>query len=64
MVRAVINADLEVNGALTPALELALHFELRDSRIGDQRLAGKGDADLRGGQLRKVDVDLDAAGIT
>ena len=62
MVRAVINADLEVNGALTPALELALHFELRDSRIGDQRLAGKGDADLRGGQLRKVDVDLDAAG--
>ena len=62
MVRSVINANLDVNGALAPALELALHFELGDSRVGDQRLAGKGDVDLRGSQLRKVDVDLDAAG--
>lgn len=51
-----------IRGALSPALELALHFDLRDSRLGAQRLAGKGDIDLRGKLLRKIDVDLDAAG--
>lgn len=61
-VRSLINAELDARGALSPALELALHFDLRDSRLGAQRLAGKGDIDLRGKLLRKIDVDLDAAG--
>ncbi len=60
--RSVINADLESGGALAPALELALHFDLRDSRLGAQRLTGKGDIDLRGALVRRIDVDLDAAG--
>jgi translocation and assembly module TamB len=60
--RSVLNADLEASGALDPALELALHFDLRDSRVGVQRIGGKGDVDLRGARLRKLDVDLDAAG--
>lgn len=60
--RTVINADLNAKGALDPELVLALHFDLRDSRLGAQRLAGKGDIDLRGKLLRKVDIDLDAAG--
>lgn len=61
-VRGLINADLDARGALSPALELALHFDLRDSRLGAQKLAGKGDIDLRGKLLRKIDLDLDAAG--
>ena len=61
-VRSLINADFDARGALGPALELALHFDLHDSRLGAQKLAGKGDIDLRGTLLRKINVDLDAAG--
>ncbi|MFZ4535920.1 translocation/assembly module TamB domain-containing protein [Propionivibrio sp.] len=60
--RSVINAGFELHGALRPALELALHFDLSDSRIGSQKLAGKGNIDLLGNHLRKVDIDLEAAG--
>lgn len=60
--RGVINAEFDARGALNPAPELALHFDLRDSRLGAERLAGKGDVDLRGERLRKVELDLDAAG--
>ena len=41
--------------------QLALTFNLRDSRLGAQKLRG-GVIDLRGQHLRKIDVDLDAAG--
>ena len=58
--RSVLNADLVASGALGSVRELALKFNLRDSRLGTQKLAGKGDIDLRGQHLRKVDVDLDA----
>jgi len=61
-VRSMLNAGFEARGALRPALELGLHFELRNSRIGTQLLAGKGDVDLLGSRLRKVDINLDAAG--
>lgn len=61
-VRSMINARFEASGALRPALELGLHFELRNSRIGTQLLAGKGDVDLLGSHLRKVDINLEAAG--
>ncbi|MBK7423522.1 MAG: translocation/assembly module TamB domain-containing protein [Propionivibrio sp.] len=61
-VRSMLNAGFEASGALRPALELGLHFELRNSRIGTQLLAGKGDVDLLGSHLRKVDIDLEAAG--
>ncbi len=61
-VRSVINASFEAKGALSPALELALHFNLRDSRLGPQKLTGKGDVDLRGTQWRKIEIDLEAAG--
>ncbi len=60
--RSLFNADLAASGALGPALELALTFNLRDSRLGTQKLGGKGVIDLRGAHLRKIDVDLDAAG--
>ena len=60
--RTLINAELNATGALAPELALVLHFNLRDSRLGTQKLVGKGDIDLRGKLLRKVDVDLDAAG--
>ncbi|MFT3849962.1 MAG: translocation/assembly module TamB domain-containing protein [Propionivibrio sp.] len=59
---SLINADLDARGALSPALELALHFDLHDSRLGAQKLAGKGDVDLRGERLHKIEIDLDAAG--
>ena len=60
--RSLFNADLAASGALGPALELALTFNLRDSRLGARKLGGKGVIDLRGQHLRKIDVDLDAAG--
>lgn len=61
-VRSMINAGFEASGALRPALEIGLHFELRNSRIGTQLLAGKGDVDLLGSHLRKVNINLEAAG--
>jgi translocation and assembly module TamB len=60
--RSQINAGFEASGALAPALELALRFDLRDSRIAGQPLSGKGRVDLSGSRLRAVDIDLDAAG--
>lgn len=60
--RSTINAGFEVKGGLRPALDLSLHFDLRDSHIGTQKLAGKGELDLQASQLRKVDIDLEAAG--
>lgn len=60
--RTLINADIDASGALGPSPELALHFDLRNSRLGDQALAGKGAIDLRGQRLQKVELDLDAAG--
>ena len=61
-VRSMINASFEASGTLRPALELGLHFELRNSRIGSQLLAGKGDVDLLGNHLRKVNINLEAVG--
>jgi len=61
-VRSVLNAAFEARGALRLALELGLNFELRDSRIGTQKLAGRGALDLLGSNLRKADIDLEAAG--
>jgi translocation and assembly module TamB len=61
-IRSMINAGFEASGALRPELELGLHFELRNSRIGSQLLAGKGDVDLLGSHLRKVNINLEAAG--
>ncbi len=60
--RSVLNAHFAAQGAMRPALGLVLHFDLRDSRLGTQALAGKGDLDLRGGDLHKIDIDLAAAG--
>lgn len=60
--RSVINAEFDASGALRPALELALRFDLGDSRSGGQKLSGRGRVDLSGNRLRRVDVDLEAAG--
>ena len=60
--RSVLNATFEASGALHPALELGLRFDLQDSRLGTRPLSGKGRVDLAGGRLRQVDIDLDAAG--
>ena len=61
-VRGVINAGFDATGALNPALELALHFDLQNSRIGAQALAGKGEIDLLGSRVRKLDVNVEGAG--
>jgi translocation and assembly module TamB len=60
--RSVLNARFETQGALRPALDLALQFELQGSRIGAQTLAGKGEVNLHGADLRRIDIDLAAAG--
>jgi len=60
--RSVLNATFEASGALHPALELGLRFDLQDSRLGSRPLSGKGRVDLSGSRLRQVDIDLDAAG--
>ncbi|MBS1228487.1 MAG: hypothetical protein H6R17_1764 [Proteobacteria bacterium] len=60
--RSVLNASFEASGALHPALELGLRFDLQDSRLGTRPLSGRGRVDLAGSRLRQVDIDLDAAG--
>lgn len=59
---ARLNATFEAQGQLQPMLTLHSHFQLRDSRLGEQVLAGHGEIDLAGNRLRKADVDLTAAG--
>ena len=60
--QALLNADFSAEGALRPALALALRFDLKDSRINGQKLAGQGDIDLLGSRVRQAAVDLDLAG--
>jgi translocation and assembly module TamB len=57
-----LNADFEAQGSSQPQLALRLRFQLRNSRIGSEPLAGSGDIDLAGQRLRKADVELTAAG--
>ncbi len=59
---AHINATVTAQGQLQPALALLGRFQLRDSRLGEQPLAGQGEIDLAGERLRKADIDLSAAG--
>lgn len=58
---ARLNAGFAVQGQRAP-LALALHFRLRDSRLGSGPLTGGGDVELSGSHVRKADLDLDAAG--
>jgi translocation and assembly module TamB len=60
--RSVLNAELEASGALAATPALSLHFKLHDSHLGGQTLAGRGDVDLRGQQLQRIAVELEAAG--
>ncbi len=62
VVRSVINAGFDATGALQPAFALALRFDLRNSRLGAQALSGKGEVDFAAERLRKLVIDLDAAG--
>lgn len=69
-----ISADFDAQGVLRPgarpgavpattlAPQIGLHFDLKDSRINSQKLAGQGDVDLLGGLLRKAEINLDVAG--
>jgi translocation and assembly module TamB len=59
---ARLNAEFAVRGQRAPELALALHFRLRDSRLGGEPLTGGGDVELSGARVRKADLDLDAAG--
>ncbi|MBK7953667.1 MAG: translocation/assembly module TamB domain-containing protein [Candidatus Accumulibacter sp.] len=59
---ARLNAELEAQGSSSPQLALGLRFQLRDSRLGSEVLAGSGEIDLAGQRLRKADVELLAAG--
>lgn len=59
---ARLNAELAAQGSSSPQLALALRFQLKNSRLGGEVLAGKGEIDLVGQRLRKADIELTAAG--
>ncbi len=59
---ARLNADFDAHGQSQPPLALALRWQLHDSRLGQESLAGRGEIDLAGRRLRKVDVEMTAAG--
>ncbi len=59
---ARLNAEFAAQGSRSPQLALGLRFQLHDSRLGSEALAGSGDIDLAGQRLRKADFELLAAG--
>jgi translocation and assembly module TamB len=59
---ARLNAEFDAQGSRQPQLALGLRFQLRNSRLGAEALAGRGEIDLAGERLRKADIELAAAG--
>jgi translocation and assembly module TamB len=59
---ARLNAEFDAQGSRQPQLALGLRFQLRNSRLGGEALAGRGEIDLAGERLRKADIELAAAG--
>ena len=57
-----LTARFSAEGALRPELQVAADFDLKDSRINDQPLSGKGSVDVLGERLRKVTAAIDVAG--
>ena len=57
-----VSASFSTQGALRPQLQVSGEFDLKDSRINGQPLSGKGEVNILGEQLRKLALELDAAG--
>jgi translocation and assembly module TamB len=57
---ARINAEIEAQGRWRPALRITGHFALKDSRLAQRPLAGRGEADIDGTRVRKLDLHLTA----
>ncbi|QKS29937.1 MAG: translocation/assembly module TamB domain-containing protein [Candidatus Accumulibacter similis] len=59
---ARLNAEVSANGSSRPQLSLGLAFQLRNSRLAGESLAGGGEIDLAPDHLRRADVELSAGG--
>jgi translocation and assembly module TamB len=59
---ARLNAGFKAQGRSRPQLAVDLDFQLRNSRLRGEALAGSGRIDLAGERLREANVELDIAG--